>query len=52
MKGVKAAVCLIVVCLLNAGCEKNPKRLDDFFVEFATVVKTDDKITFKLDNAQ
>ena len=52
MKGVKAAVCLIVVCLLNAGCEKNPKRLDDFFVEFATVVKTDDKITFKLDNGK
>lgn len=42
--------CLMVVFLIAFACEKNEKRIDDFFVEFATVIKPAEQITFQLDN--
>ena len=44
------AVCAMVVFLIAVACEKEPNRIDDFFVEFATVVKPAEKIAFQLDN--
>ena len=41
---------LTVFFLIVLACEKEDKRVDNFLVEFATVVKPADKITFQLDN--
>ncbi|HAC73028.1 MAG TPA: hypothetical protein DD786_01805 [Porphyromonadaceae bacterium] len=43
-------VYLTVFFLLASACEKEPERIDNFFVEFATVVKPVERITFQLDN--
>ena len=34
------------------GCDKEPKRMDDYFVEFATLLKEGSSIRFQLDNGQ
>lgn len=41
---------LTVIFLFASACEKESDRIDNFFVEFATVVKPADRITFQLDN--
>lgn len=41
---------LTVVFLLASACEKEPGRIDNFLMEFATVVKPAGQITFQLDN--
>lgn len=41
---------LTAVFLITLACEKEPERIDDFLVEFATVVKPAEQITFQLDN--
>lgn len=41
---------LSVVFLIAFACEKDDERIDDFLVEFATVVKPAERITFQLDN--
>jgi hypothetical protein len=40
----------MVVFLIAFACEKEPERIDNFFVEFATVVKPVERIMFQLDN--
>ena len=40
---------LISLSLLQS-CEKEGKRLDDYWVNFATVVKSNTEVTFQLDN--
>ncbi len=52
MKKQIIGIFLTALLLLFVSCEKQPKRLDDFFVEFATVVKSGDKINFELDNGK
>ncbi len=42
--------CLTVIFLVASACGKEPERIDNFFVEFATVVKPADRITFQRDN--
>ncbi|MCE5204701.1 MAG: NigD-like protein [Porphyromonadaceae bacterium] len=43
----------IVLLLLSvAGCEEEPKRLDDYFVDFATVKKNGSSYRFQLDNGR
>lgn len=46
----KSAAYITVVFFLAFACGKESGRIDDFLVEFATVVKPADKITFQLDN--
>lgn len=41
---------VIVISFLATGCEKETERIDDFFVDFATVVNLDRRISFQLDN--
>lgn len=40
----------VAFLIIALACEKEDERIDDFLVEFATVVKPADKITFQLDN--
>ena len=35
---------------LTAGCEKEPKRMDDYLVDFATLLKEGSTYRFRLDN--
>ena len=41
-----------IFILLFFGCEKEPARIDDFFVEFAIVKKDGNNFTFHLDNGK
>lgn len=41
---------LMVVFLIAFACEKDDERIDNFIVEFATVVRPAERITFQLDN--
>lgn len=49
MKG-KYVTYLTVLFLLAFACEKAPQRIDDFLIEFATVIKPSGQTTFQLDN--
>ena len=40
----------VIIILLYTSCSKDENRLDNFFVEFATVIKLESHITFQLDN--
>lgn len=41
---------ILTLLLLALSCEKEPARLDDMYLEFATVVNKDSGIQFRLDN--
>jgi hypothetical protein len=41
---------LTVILLIFGACEKDDERIDNFLVEFATVIQTADRLTFQLDN--
>lgn len=41
---------IVFLLLSAAGCEEEPQRLDDYFVDFATVKKSDNTYRFQLDN--
>lgn len=41
---------IVFLLLSAAGCEEEPQRLDDYFVDFATVKKSDNAYRFQLDN--
>lgn len=41
---------LTIGFFLAVGCEKEDERIDNFFVDFATVVHLDRRISFQLDN--
>ena len=41
---------LSIIILSFAGCEKATERIDNFLVEFATVLKPAEQISFQLDN--
>jgi hypothetical protein len=46
-------VCFLIVLLsllFVTACEKQPERIDDYFLEFATVLKSNGAIKFELDN--
>ena len=38
--------------LFVSGCDKKPERMDDYLVEFATLLKEGSSIRFQLDNGQ
>ncbi|MDO5665551.1 MAG: NigD-like C-terminal domain-containing protein [Bacteroidia bacterium] len=38
------------VFLITVACEKEPTRIDNFLIEFATVIKPAEQIAFQLDN--
>jgi hypothetical protein len=46
-----AAILLLLFFLLSA-CEKDQKRMDDYVVEFATVIKENSNYRFRLDNGR
>lgn len=46
----KIILSAILVFLFAISCEKETKRMDDFWVEFATVIKSESKTVFRLDN--
>lgn len=48
LKGFR--IYLLLLVFLTIGCEKEIERMDDFFVEFATVKQYPDKVGFVLDN--
>ena len=50
MKWKYVAYFTVAFLIIALACEKEDERIDDFLVEFATVVKPADKITFQLDN--
>lgn len=52
MKSTLLSLLIALLLLQAAGCEKEPKRLDDYFVEFATVKKEDTSYRFQLDNGR
>jgi len=41
---------IVFLLLSAAGCEEEPQRLDDYFVDFSTVKKSDNAYRFQLDN--
>ena len=49
---MKLKICtyLSAILLLAIACEKEPERMQDIFLEFATVVNTSSRTVFKLDN--
>ncbi|MGI6573683.1 MAG: hypothetical protein ACOX19_09840 [Fermentimonas sp.] len=48
----KVALAFMAFLLFVSGCDKEPKRMDDYFVEFATLLKEGSSIRFQLDNGQ
>lgn len=52
MKGYKSLLLSFVLLLLLSGCEKDPARMNDYLVEFATVVKENSDYRFRLDNGR
>ncbi len=50
MKRLSVAIGYIAFLLFLAGCEKAPERVENYFVDFATVLKPASSITFQLDN--
>ncbi|MDY9919555.1 MULTISPECIES: hypothetical protein [Proteiniphilum] len=47
-----ATFLVFLLILLLSSCEKDPGRMDDYLVEFATVVKENSKYRFRLDNGR
>jgi len=43
-------ILLIILLSLFAGCEKEPERMDDYLVDFATLLKEGTGYRFRLDN--
>jgi hypothetical protein len=43
---------LLLLLFLLSACEKDQKRMDDYLVEFATVVKENSNYRFRLDNGK
>lgn len=43
---------LVFLFLFLFGCKKDPERMDDYLVEFATVVKESSNYRFRLDNGR
>ncbi len=43
---------LMAFFLFVSGCDKEPERMDDYLVEFATLLKEGSSIQFQLDNGQ
>jgi len=46
-------VCLLIglfSLVFVTACEKQPERIEDYFLEFATVLKSNGEIKFALDN--
>ena len=52
MKSILLVLWVALLLLPAAGCEKEPKRLDDYFVDFATVKKEGAGYRFLLDNGR
>ncbi|MFA5649651.1 MAG: NigD-like C-terminal domain-containing protein [Proteiniphilum sp.] len=48
----RATFVFLVLFFLVPGCEKDPGRMDDYLVEFATLIKEGDVYHFRLDNGQ
>lgn len=46
------ATLLAFLLLFLSGCKKDPDRMDDYLVEFATVVKETSNYRFRLDNGR
>ena len=42
----------MVLSILLAGCSKEPDRMDDYLVEFATLLREAGSIRFALDNGR
>jgi len=52
MKSTLLVLCITLLMLTADGCEKEPKRMDDYFVEFATVKREGTGYRFLLDNGR
>ena len=52
MKSTLLALLIALLLLQAAGCDKEPKRLDDYFVDFTTVQKEGAGYRFLLDNGR
>lgn len=52
MRDHTAPLLAFLLLLLLSGCEKDPTRMDDYLVEFATVVKENSSYRFRLDNGR
>ena len=50
MKNSLALIFFVIILLFFPGCDKKEIRLDNFFVEFATVINKDSSLKFQLDN--
>lgn len=50
MRRLSHILLLVSLAIWFFGCGKSPNRLDDFRVDFATVLKTGDSYRFQLDN--
>jgi hypothetical protein len=50
MKNRLALIFFVIILLFFPACGKKEIRLDNFLVEFATVIKKDSSLTFQLDN--
>lgn len=50
MKNRLALIFFVIILLFFPACDKKEIRLDNFLVEFATVIKKDSSLTFQLDN--
>ena len=48
----RAAFVFLVLFFLVPGCEKDPGRMDDYLVEFATLLKEGSSYRFRLDNGR
>lgn len=48
----KIAFAFMAFLLFVSGCDKKPERMDDYLVEFATLLKEGSSIRFQLDNGQ
>lgn len=52
MRGYTATFLSFVLIFLFSACEKDSERMDDYLVEFATVVKEGANYRFRLDNGR
>ncbi|WP_298653612.1 NigD-like C-terminal domain-containing protein [uncultured Proteiniphilum sp.] len=52
MRGYTATLPIFLLLLLLSACEKDPERMDNYLVEFATVEKENSTYRFRLDNGR
>ena len=45
-------VCLFATSCIVTGCDKEPERMDDYLVEFATLLKEGNSYRFRIDNGR